>query len=182
MLLGKEVGSTTRNHDLQPCPPASCAVSATTARRPATGRPRRLPQRVPPVDDDRTRHTVGGAASIDEERHSPSSVVSATVLGGVTSSTGFGAGNCPGQGRSANRRSGGGGSPKGTRRTRSGGSRPPTRNGRCTASGPSSPCTRASTRSTRSVSLGGRPHSVTSRPVAAATSSATRPSRSIPRG
>lgn len=112
----------------------------------------------------------------------PLSVITSTARGGTKSSAGFGAGNRPGQGRSASRNSDGAGSPKGTSRTRSCGPRPPTRNARCTPSGPSIPCTRASTRSTRSTSLDDRPHMGTSRAVLGRTSSATSVIRSIPRG
>jgi hypothetical protein len=69
MLLGKEVGGTTRDHDLQPGPPTSRpVVPPLLVDRPRSGPGSYLG--VPPVDDDRTRRAVGDAASINKERHS----------------------------------------------------------------------------------------------------------------
>jgi hypothetical protein len=69
VLLGKEIGGTTRNHDLQPSPSTGChLVPPLLVDRPRSGPGGHLG--VAPVDDDRTRSAIRGAASIDEKWHS----------------------------------------------------------------------------------------------------------------
>ena len=142
--------------------PAQAAIST-------GGRPASASRAGRPVTTNRSVTPTGTPAS------------SVTSAGTGTGSTvaGDGAGNRPGQGGSVGR-SGTRSSPHATSRIWSPGSRPPSSTAVSTRSGPSMPCTRASTRPARSSASPIPPQSPSCIPPYGMTSSGTSRSRTMP--